>query len=327
MENYKNDIWYDAAQKNTINLLPTTYKHYLNDYQDMTKTPEYLASTQNMLYWGIFQGDENGRFNGKSSITRAEAATAIYNLINFIDNGSKSNKFIEKMNKFEERRQYVSKLVNEEINNQAWEFYNSEDWKKTVREDWVRMLGKRENQKINASDIAILNIRGKEMYYVVGHESPQAIIPTYTTSPSYYQCDLTDDNGYCMHFSRPHKAKNPYSSSEFAMMDGGRGAIARASGTTMGGDILTEIITTINYVPSVMSTEWDNPKYVKDLCAKLMSAWLKSPSHKESLAYSACNKDPGKDFHTEIGYMKVGVGIGQKHQYGRFDYAVCVIGY
>ncbi|GGA28127.1 S-layer homology domain-containing protein [Paenibacillus physcomitrellae] len=52
---------------------------------DADLNPVYQGAVQRALAWKITALDENGKFNPKGSITRAEAAVMLYNMIEFVN--------------------------------------------------------------------------------------------------------------------------------------------------------------------------------------------------------------------------------------------------
>ena len=53
------------------------------DFADVDTISDWATEFVNAVYEaGIFKGDENGNFNAKGTLTRAETATVIYRLLN-----------------------------------------------------------------------------------------------------------------------------------------------------------------------------------------------------------------------------------------------------
>lgn len=52
-----------------------------NIFDDIPQNVSYLDAVESLVQLGIFSGDENGKFNPNKTVTRAEAATIICNML------------------------------------------------------------------------------------------------------------------------------------------------------------------------------------------------------------------------------------------------------
>ena len=64
-----------------IAMLSGTAFAAIGTFEDVPESAEYFEAVETLVAFGIVKGDENGKFNPDSTITRAEAATMICRLV------------------------------------------------------------------------------------------------------------------------------------------------------------------------------------------------------------------------------------------------------
>lgn len=333
IENYMNDVWMYAAEYNKINLLPMTYSHYLNDYVDMTKCPQYTVSTANMLYWGIFGGDDKGNFNGNSTITRAEAAQVIYNMTKLDLTKVPSNKFVDKMNAFEERRSYVEERVAQAVRNAVYDLWQSDTYRNyEYTKDCVGYYDPTGNSGCDEDRIVSEYIATYEMCWtnLAVHMAPQAVVNNcngLSHNSMGGSCTHRHDSEFyhiCENLSRESTCNcemnfNCMDSSAAIGLKNDSGVAYTRCGFNYqysGGEIIADANAT-----SVMNSCWDDDAYVAAIAKRFVNAWVNSSGHKHQLLASLIDSVNNKNFAVFVGY-----GPAPTKTYGDFGYRIAVTG-